>query len=143
MALLHTTIRDPTLTTIVGAFHMGVFFLISGIFFNTAVDFRTLALFWSWLLLYLWALSCNSLYIREHLAIIAFIIIIIINRPHFLSLDGMAVSFPFFILGYNGKTFFKGLAGYKAQIRIIFRPPINCDIIILYHFCIGKFHIYS
>lgn len=79
-----------------------------------------LALFWSRILMYMWVSAGNRLLkTLVRIGIATIIVAIIVWHPLILSLDGMAVSFPFFMAGYYGKDFFKSLAGWKVQIRII------------------------
>lgn len=192
MVLLHTISGYETLSSIVGTFHMAVFFLIGGIFFNlTNTSFRIilkkaviqllipyfvfsiiafsicwisptlhpelyprldsfgkifkaafigmfigqdyfsgysfmplgplwflLALFWCRIIFYLWAKKIKYGWIIKCVIATA-VVLIYIYHPLIFSLDGMAVSLPFFMIGYYAKDFFKNLSDYNTQIRII------------------------
>lgn len=192
MVLLHTTSRYPVLSNIVGSFHMAVFFIIGGIFFNISdrtfieilkkgiiqliipyfifsifalticwispyihpelypgldnfvkifkaavigifvgQDYYSgysfmplgplwflLSLFWCRLLSYFWIKPSKYKWILR--VVISMILsAIYIYHPLLLSIDGMAVSFPLFIIGYYTRHFFRGIETMKFQYKIV------------------------
>lgn len=193
MVLLHTTSAYDSLSKIVGAFHMAVFFVIGGVFFNIKkstfntilkkgfiqliipyISFSFLALsicwispylhpelypgldnfykifkaallgifvgqdyysgysfmplgplwfllslFWCRIVMYLWLAGPHKYMILTRLGIISLLCLIYLEHPLFMSIDGMAVSFPFFAIGFYARNFIKKLSDYKIQIRII------------------------
>lgn len=192
MVLLHTTSRYSGLSNIIGSFHMAVFFIIGGVFFNingrsfveilkkgiiqliipyfvfsicalaicwispylhpelypgldsfskifraavigifVGQDYYSgysfmplgplwflLSLFWCRLLSYFWIKTSPYIWIRR-VVILGLLVSIYIYHPLILSLDGMAVSFPFFVIGYYTGNFFKNIDVIKLQYKIV------------------------
>lgn len=77
-----------------------------------------LALFWCRLAMYIWLQKSKFKYFIRA-AIILVCAGIFLYQPMILSLNGMAVSFPFVLIGFYAKDIFRSLNTYKLQIRLI------------------------